>query len=106
MKARGADERTLAVANQLKCPECLESTLKKPAPQVSLEKEEVLWNTLQMDAFVYKHGGQVHHFILFLDEASSFAVVADMVTHHVDVGNQRFGVSLDSVFRVPQENPM
>ena len=86
LKARGADERTLAVANQLKCPECLESTLKKPAPQVSLEKEEVLWNTLQMDAFVYKHGDQVHHFILFLDEASSFAVVADMVTHHVDVG--------------------
>ena len=81
LKARGADERMLAVAQQLKCPECLESQLRKPASRVSLETEQVLFRTVQMDGFQFKYGTTVHHFLLFLDEASSFAVVTEMVNH-------------------------
>ena len=86
LKARGSDARTLAVASQLKCPECQESQMKAPVPQVSLEKEEVLWRTVQMDAFYFRHDGQVHHFILFMDEASSFAVVSEILVHDAEEG--------------------
>ena len=60
--------------------------MKAPVPQVSLEKEEVLWRTVQMDAFYFRHEGQVHHFILFMDEASSFAVVSEILAHDAEEG--------------------
>ena len=81
LRARGSDAKTLAVASQLKCPECIEGQMKKPSPVVSLEAEETLWRTLQMDSFFFKHGKMTHHCLLFLDEASSFAVVAEMNVH-------------------------
>ncbi|CAK9101989.1 unnamed protein product [Durusdinium trenchii] len=81
LAAKGADGKLLAVAEQLKCMECLEGTMKKPSPKVSLEKEQKLWRTLQIDAFVLKKGDAVHHFLLMLDEASGFSVVHEMMSH-------------------------
>ena len=82
LAAKGADGKLLAVAEQLKCMECLEGTMKKPSPKVSLEKEQKLWRTLQIDAFVLKKGDMVHHFLLMLDEASGFSVVHEVMAHH------------------------
>ncbi len=81
LAARGADPRTLAIAEKIQCSECQEARLNKPGVVVSLEKEDQLWHTLQMDAFVFRYGNRVHHFLLFVDEASSFAVVAETVIH-------------------------
>ena len=52
LAARGADGRTLAVAEKLNCMECLEGQLTKPSTKVALEKEEVIWRTLQMDTLL------------------------------------------------------
>ena len=46
LAARGADGRTLAVAEKLNCMECLEGQMTKPSTKVALEKEEVIWKTL------------------------------------------------------------
>ncbi len=86
LAARGADGKTLAIAEKIHCSECMEGQLNRPATKVSLEKEEVLWRTLQMDNFVFNHGELVHHFLLMVDEASNFAVVSEMVVHHSTVG--------------------
>ena len=72
---RGADKHLLAVANELKCPECHEGQMAVPAVKASLEKEEQLWGTLQMDTFHFKYEGFTYHFLLMLDEASGFSVV-------------------------------
>ena len=81
LAARGADGRTLAVAEKLNCMECLEGQMTKPSTKVALEKEEVIWKTLQMDTFFFKYGDQVHHFLLMLDEASGFSVVKQFSVH-------------------------
>ena len=81
LRARGASEELKAAALQLACPECHESKTASPTVKVSLEREDVIWKTLQMDAFFFRHRGQVHHFLLMLDEASSFAVVKEVKVH-------------------------
>ena len=92
LAARGADGKTLAAAENLRCMECHESKMTTPGPSVSLNKEEVLWNTLQIDSFMYKHGTTVHHFLLMLDEASGFSVVQEMMNHseeqHENLGTE------------------
>ena len=45
-KARGADQKLLAVASQLKCEECYEGRFKNLQPALNLEKEEVIWSTV------------------------------------------------------------
>ncbi|CAK9015175.1 unnamed protein product [Durusdinium trenchii] len=84
LRARGASEELKAAALQLACPECQESRTATPATKVSLEREDTIWKTLQMDAFYFRHAKQVHHFLLLLDEASSFAVVREIKVHHED----------------------
>ena len=84
LAARGADGITLAIAEKLQCLECQESQLAQAGPRVSLEKETVLWRTLQMDGFEYRHGSQVLHFLLMLDEASGFSVVQLMFQHGLE----------------------
>lgn len=84
LAARGADGKTLAAAENLRCMDCHESKMTTPGPTVSLNKEETLWNTLQIDSFTYKHGETVHHFLLMLDEASGFSVVQQVMQHGDD----------------------
>ena len=81
LAARGADGRTLAVAEKLNCSECLENQMSKPSVKVALDKEEVIWRTMQMDTFFFRYGDQVHHYLLMLDEASGFAVVKEFAAH-------------------------
>lgn len=82
LAARGADPIVVAAAGELRCLECREGQMAAPSSQVSLQKEETLWTTMQMDSFVFKYGDQVHHFLLCLDEASGFSVVQEMLVHH------------------------
>lgn len=82
LAGRGADGRTLAVAEKLNCQECLKGQMTKPSVKVALEKEETLWRTLQMDTFYFKFGDQVHHFFLMLDEASGLSVVKLFSVHN------------------------
>ena len=82
LAARGADKHLLAVANELKCPECHEGQMAVPAVKASLEKEEQLWRTLQMDTFHFKYEGFTYHFLLMLDEASGFSAV-HLVMYHL-----------------------
>ena len=70
------------MANELKCPECHEGQMAVPAVKASLEKEEQLWRTLQMDTFHLKYEGFTYHFLLMLDEASGFSVV-HLVMYHL-----------------------
>ena len=85
LAARNADPKMLAIAEQLKCDECQEGQFSKPSVVVSLEKEEKIWNTLQMDIFFFKHGTNVHHFLVMLDEASGFSITAELLIHTTDI---------------------
>ncbi|CAE7345527.1 GIP [Symbiodinium sp. KB8] len=82
--ARGADPKLLAVASQLKCEECYEGQFKYLQPVVNLEKEDTLWATVQIDAFSMKIAKAVCHFILYVDEASGYAVVDEIMRHPAD----------------------
>ena len=84
LQARGASEELKAAVMELKCPECLESQTAIPLTKVSTEREETLWRTLQMDGFYFRHANWVYHYILFMDEASSFAVVKEIKSHADD----------------------
>ena len=84
LAAGGADGKTLAVAEKLNCQECQEGQMSRPSVKVALDKEEILWRTLQMDTFHFRYGDQVHHFLLLLDEASGFAVTREFAVHHED----------------------
>ena len=86
---RGADGRTLAVAEKLNHLEYLESQTPKPSSTVSLEKEEVLWRT-SIDTFYFKLGGQVHLFLLMLDEKRS---LCSNVCVHSDEDHQKIYTS-------------
>lgn len=85
LAARGADGRTLAIAEKMHCDECQEGRLKEGDRVTSLDREDQLWRSLQMDAFFFKHGNTVYHFLLLLDEASSFSVVVPMLEHSDEV---------------------
>ena len=82
LQARNADPRLVAIASQLQCDECQESKIKLPGPIVNLDKEERLWACVQVDAFYLRVGDQVHHFLLMVDEASSYAVIRELFHHH------------------------
>ena len=82
LAARGADGKTLAMAENLKCIECEENKMTVSGPIVSLHKEETLWATVQIDTFTFRHRDRVHHFLLCLDEASGFSVVQEIMDHH------------------------
>ncbi|CAE7873572.1 unnamed protein product [Symbiodinium microadriaticum] len=84
LKARGADQKLLAVASQLKCEECYEGQFKNLQPVVNLEKEDTLWATVQIHAFSMKIAKAVCHFILYVDEASGYAVVDEIMRHPAD----------------------
>ncbi|CAJ1414310.1 unnamed protein product [Effrenium voratum] len=84
LKARGADEKMLIIAQNIRCDECVEGQMATPATRVSLEKAEVLWDTVQADTFYMRVGQVVHHFLLFVDEASGFCVVEEIIQHEDD----------------------
>ena len=84
LRARGASDELKAAASQLVCPDCVESQTATPLARVTLEREEFIWKTLQMDSFHFRHAHTVHHFLLLLDEASSFAVVKEIMNHPED----------------------
>lgn len=84
LAARGADGKTLAMAENLRCEECAENKMTVSGPIVSLHKEETLWATVQIDTFTFRFGDRVHHFLLCLDEASGFSVVQEIMNHPED----------------------
>ena len=91
LAAHNADPKMLAIAENLQCDECQEGQFSKPSMAVSLEKEEKIWNTLQMDTF-YKHDSNVYHYLVMLDEASGFSITAELLVHveeiHANVDTQ------------------
>ena len=59
-------------ASQLERDECLEGRIKMPSPAVNLERTDRLWSCLQVDGWDMKFNGQLHHFVLLVDEASGY----------------------------------
>ena len=49
-----------------------------PSPAVNLERTDRLWACLQVDGWDLKFNGQLHHFVLLVDEASGYAVVREL----------------------------
>ena len=92
LAARNADPKMLAIAENLQCDECQEGQFSKPSVAVALEKEEKIWNTLQMDTFYFKHDSNVYHYLVMLDEASGFSITAEILVHveeiHANVDTQ------------------
>ncbi|CAJ1329999.1 unnamed protein product, partial [Effrenium voratum] len=98
LRSRGASEQMQAVAHQLNCPECQEGSMATPMTQVSLEKADTLWHTVQIDTFYMRIGTEVHHFLLYLDEAS---VVTDEIVTHPDYQHENVATPemLDTMLR-------
>ena len=92
LAARNADPKMLAIAENLQCDECQEGQFSKPSVAVALEKEQKIWNTLQMDTFYFKHDSNVYHYLVMLDEASGFSITAEILVHveeiHANVDTQ------------------
>ena len=82
LKARGVDPRVLVLAREFKCDDCMEVQLPVPHRDVSLHQSEVLWHTLQADLAQLNYGDEVIHFMLMIDEASRFCMVAEVCRHH------------------------
>lgn len=61
--------------------------MARPSPKVSLEKEQELWRTFEVDAFGLKKGNLVRHFLLMLDEALGFP--SSMRSCHILTNNVR-----------------
>ena len=78
LQARNADPLVIAAASRLECDECLEGKIKMPSPAVNLERTDRLWACLQVDGWDLKFNGQLHHFVLLVDEASGYAVVREL----------------------------
>ena len=78
LQPRNADPMVIAAASQLECDECLEGRIKMPSPAVNLERTDRLWSSLQVDGWDMKFNGQLHHFVLLVDEASGYAVVREL----------------------------
>ena len=112
LKARGADQKLLAVASQLKCEECYEGQFKNLQPVVNLEKEDTIWSTVQIDVFTMKIAKAVFHFILYVDEASGYDVVDEVMRHPADSNEnistppipQILAHEMDSVLRDPHRD--
>ena len=81
LRARGASPKLLAVAAEFKCDTCLESQIRTSAPAASLEREDRLWCTVQIDGFHMRFGDQIFHFLLLVDEASGFCIVEETHRH-------------------------
>ena len=51
----------------------------KFSPSTSLNRDERLWCTVQIDGFYTRFGQEVFHCLLILDEASGFCVIEEML---------------------------
>ena len=76
-----ASPKLLAVAAEFKCDTCLESQIRTSAPAASLEREDRLWCTVQIDGFDMRFGDQIFHFLLLVEEASGFCIVEETHRH-------------------------
>ena len=87
MQARGADAKTIAAASQLKCDVCKQSRIKAPRPPVDLDRSDRLGTDLQIDVVHQKIGSRCYHFLLTVDECSSYAVIRMVFDQPLDSGS-------------------
>ena len=81
LRARGANPKLVAVAAEFKCDVCLESQIKTSSPSTSLNREDRLWCSLQIDGFYMRFGTEVFHYLLMVDEASGFCIIEEVLRH-------------------------
>ena len=56
LPARGASEKLLTVAAEIKCDVCLENQIRASKPAVSVHREDRWWCTLQTDGLYMRFG--------------------------------------------------
>ena len=71
LRVRGAPPWAVALAGQLKCPECAESKAPMSAAVASLQETPGLFEIVGSDVFEYEYGGHKYKFLLMRDRASS-----------------------------------
>ena len=55
LERRGAPDRPVSLAKELKCPDCQEDKRSRFVPPSSTEKPPGLWDLLGLDVFEYEH---------------------------------------------------
>ena len=84
LRHRGVRKEVVQMATNYQCPDCQEMRLADVAPAVSLQREGVLWKTIVLDGAEIKYGDTVVHVIIILDEASKYAVAAEIFRRNVE----------------------
>ena len=67
LPARGASEKLLTVAAEIKCDVCLENQIRASKPAVSVHREDRWWCTLQTDGLYMRFGEEVFHDLMTVD---------------------------------------
>ncbi|CAE7032785.1 RE1 [Symbiodinium natans] len=85
LKTREVDEKTLKIAEHLRCDECQQMRLNEPHVNVALDRSEVLWHTLQIDHVDFRYQDTVVQILVMTDEASQYTVACEMHRRHHEV---------------------
>ena len=91
LQRRGAHPEVVKIAAEHRCNECQELHLPTPSQGLNLQKSEVLWETMTMDGIDMKVDGMMVHGIVMMDEASHFAVIAEIFRRQLDEGRNTTG---------------
>lgn len=100
LRDRGASMKIVTLASQRRCQDCDEATVPPSRRAVSLEGATQTWECLQMDIMDHTVGETTYKFLIFIDEASSYAAADFLGSHPV---KQSLGATtrsiIDSLFR-------
>ena len=81
LRHRGAHPEVIDMASRHQCPECQELRAAPLNPALSIEKSEMLWETLVIDNMGFTVDDTTYHYMAMIDEASRLLCVHPLFEH-------------------------
>ena len=81
LRHRGAHPEVIDMASRHQCPECQELRAAPLNPALSIEKSEMLWETLVIDNMEFTVSDTTYHYMAMIDEASRLLCVHPLLEH-------------------------
>ena len=100
LRARQAPPWAVALAGQIKCPDCVEAKQPPSAPVASLHDTPGLLEIIGADIFESEHGGHKFKFMLIRDRASGLVMVEFLQRYGGDGEDSAWEPNSDTVIKV------
>ena len=100
LRARQAPPWAVALAGQMKCPDCAEAKLPASAPVASLHETPGLFEIIGSDVFEFEHESKKYKYLLIRDRASGLVQVDLLKVYGGPDGESSWEPTTDVVIRM------